>query len=49
LDTLARSPAVQLKLEALRARRAGGDLLADMRRQLETEITRAENELALLR
>jgi hypothetical protein len=49
LDDLARTPAVQLKLEALWAKRAGGDLLADMGRQLQAEITRAEKELALLR
>ncbi len=49
LDELAKSPAVQLKLEALWARRAGGDLLADMGRQLQTEIARAEKELAALR
>ena len=49
LDGLAKSPAVQLKLEALWARRAGGDLLADMGRQLQTEIARAEKELATLR
>lgn len=49
LDVLAQSPAVQLKLEALWARRAGGDLLADMRRQLESEIARAQKELAALR
>jgi hypothetical protein len=48
LDGLAKSPAVQLKLEALWARRAGGDLLADMGRQLQTEIARAEKELATL-
>ena len=49
LDELAKSPAVQLKLEALWARRAGGDLLADMGRQLQGEIARAEKELASLR
>jgi hypothetical protein len=49
LDELAKSPAVQLKLEALWARRAGGDLLANMRQQLQTEIKRAEKELASLR
>jgi len=49
LDELAKSPAVQLKLEALWARRAGGDLLADMGRQLQSEIARAEKELASLR
>ena len=49
LDELAKSPAVQLKLEALWARRAGGDLLADMGRQLQAEIARAEKELATLR
>ena len=49
LDELAKSPAVQLKLEALWARRAGGDLLADMGRQLQSEIAHAEKELATLR
>lgn len=49
LDELAKSPAVQLKLEALWARRAGGDLLADMGRQLKSEIARAEKEMASLR
>ena len=49
LDELAKSPAVQLKLEALWARRAGGDLLADMGRQLQDEINRAEKELTSLR
>jgi predicted nucleic acid-binding Zn-ribbon protein len=49
LEELAKSPAVQLKLEALWARRAGGDLLADMGRQLQAEIGRAEKELAILR
>jgi hypothetical protein len=39
---------VQLKLEALWARRAGGDLLADMGRQLQSEIKAAEKELASL-
>jgi hypothetical protein len=49
LDELAKSPAVQLKLEALWVRRAGGDLLADIGRQLQAEIARAEKELASLR
>jgi hypothetical protein len=48
-DELAKSPAVQLKLEALWAKRAGGDLLTDMGRQLQSEIARAEKELATLR
>jgi len=48
LDDLAKTPAVQLKLEALWARRAGGDLLADMGRQLQSEIKAAEKELASL-
>ena len=49
LDDLAKTSSVQLKLEALWARRAGGDLLADMGRQLQSEIARAEKELASLR
>ena len=49
LDALAKSPAVQLKLEALWARRAGGDLLGEMGRQLKAEIQSAEKELASLR
>ena len=49
LDDLARTPAVQLKLEALWAKRAGGELLADMGRQLQAEIARAEKELTSLR
>jgi len=49
LDALAKSPGVQLKLEALWARRAGGDLLGEMGRQLQDDIKRAEKELAALR
>jgi len=49
LDALAKSPGVQLKLEALWARRAGGDLLGDMGRQLQADIGRLEKELATLR
>ncbi len=49
LDDLAKTPSVQLKLEALWAKRAGGDLLADMGHQLQSEIARAEKELASLR
>jgi hypothetical protein len=49
LDELAKSPAVQLKLEAWWARRAGSDLLADMGRQLQAEISRAEKELGSIR
>jgi hypothetical protein len=49
LDELANSPAVQLKLEAMWARRAGGDLLTHVAAQLEEEIARAEKELGLLR
>jgi hypothetical protein len=48
LDDLAKSPAVQLKLEALWARRAGGDLLADMGLQLQAEIAQIEKQLASL-
>ena len=50
LDELAKSPAVQLKLEA---RPVGPPrrwrLVADMGRQLQGEIARAEKELASLR
>jgi hypothetical protein len=49
LDALAKSPGVQLKLEALWARRAGGDLLGEMGRQLQADIKRTEKELASLR
>jgi hypothetical protein len=49
IDDLANSPAIQLKLEALWAKRAGGDLLADMSRQFQDEIARAEKELGQLR
>jgi hypothetical protein len=49
LDALANTPAVQLKLEALFARRAGRDLIAEMASDLRAEIRRAEQELAALR
>jgi hypothetical protein len=49
LDNLANTPAVQLKLEALFARRAGRDLVAEMAAELQSEIRRAEAELATLR
>jgi hypothetical protein len=49
LDSLASSPAVQLKLEALFARRAGRDLIAEMAADLQAEIQRAEQALAALR
>jgi hypothetical protein len=49
VDTLANTPAVQLKLDALFARRAGRDLIAEMASDLRAEIRRAEQELAALR
>ena len=49
LDTLAATPAVQLKLEATFARRAGRDLMAEMAADLQADIRRAEAELAALR
>ncbi|MCC6187505.1 MAG: hypothetical protein IT318_00610 [Anaerolineales bacterium] len=49
LNHLAGTPAVQLKLEALFARRAGRDLIAEMAADLATEVRRAEAELAALR
>ncbi len=49
LDELANSPAVQLKLEALWARRAGRDLLGEMGQQLQEAIARVQKELASLR
>lgn len=49
LDALAATPAVQLKLEALFARRAGRDLIAEMAADLQAAISRAEADLAALR
>jgi DNA repair exonuclease SbcCD ATPase subunit len=49
LDDLARSPAVRLKLDAVFARRAGRDLVAELAAQLQADLTRAEKELASLR
>jgi hypothetical protein len=49
LDGLAASPAVQLKLDANLARRAGQNLLGQMAADLEAAIARAEAELAALR
>lgn len=48
LDALAASPAVQLKLEATFARRAGRDLLTEMAADLQAEVSRLEGELAAL-
>ncbi|MCC7361647.1 MAG: hypothetical protein IT317_19340 [Anaerolineales bacterium] len=49
LDALAASPAVQLKLEATFARRAGRDLLGEMAADLQAEAAKLEGELAALR
>ncbi len=49
LDALAATPAVQLKLEATFARRAGRDLIAEMALDLQADIRRAEADLAALR
>lgn len=46
LDELAKSPAVQLKLEASLARRRGENLLGQIAAELEAEIARTEAELA---
>lgn len=48
LDMLAGSAAVQLKLDALFARRSGRDLLAEMARDLQADVARLERELAAL-
>jgi predicted nucleic acid-binding Zn-ribbon protein len=48
LDDLAKSPAVRLKLDAVFARRAGRDLVAELAAQLQADLTRAEKELASL-
>jgi len=49
LDDLARSPAVRLKLDAVFARRAGRDLVAELAAELKADLARAEKELASLR
>jgi hypothetical protein len=49
LDDLAKSPAVRLKLDAVFARRAGRDLVAELAGQLQADLSRAEMELAALR
>jgi predicted nucleic acid-binding Zn-ribbon protein len=49
LDELAKSPAVQLKLEVSLARHQGHNLLGQIAAELEAEIARAEAELAGLR
>ncbi|MEP7356439.1 MAG: J domain-containing protein, partial [Anaerolineales bacterium] len=49
LEDLAGSPAVRLKLDAVFARRAGRDLVAELAAQLQADLTRAEQELASLR
>jgi len=48
LDALAASSAVQLKLEATFARRAGRDLLTEMSADLQAEVRRLEGELAAI-
>jgi hypothetical protein len=49
LDVLAASPSIRLKLDAVFARRAGRDLLADMAADLQAAIQRAEGEITALR
>ena len=49
LDALAATPAVQLKLEATFARRAGRDLLGEMTADLQAEVRKLESDLAALR
>jgi predicted nucleic acid-binding Zn-ribbon protein len=49
LDDLAKSPAVRLKLDAVFARRAGRDLVAELAAELQSDLARAEKELASLR
>ena len=49
LDDLAKSPAVRLKLDAVFARRAGRDLVAELAAELQADLNRAEKELASLR
>ena len=48
LDELANTPAVELKLDAMWARRAGRDLLAEMAAELQADLARAERELVTL-